>query len=418
MKCKKIIGIFLSVLLMVSILLSTAACSVKIHAEDMMQGIKARNNASLEDIESGNIATADFAVRLFKESYQDDKNTLISSLSVLCALAMTTNGAEGNTREQMETVLGASCEYLNLYLYTYINSLPTSQKCKLNLANSIWINADERFEANQDFLQINADYYGAGAYKAPFNSQTLKDINNWIKKETDGTIPKVLNDIPQEAVMYLVNALAFDAEWANVYERTQVRDGKFTKDDGAEQKVKLMYSTEGKYLENNSSKGFIKYYKGGEYAFVALLPNENISLSDYVSTLDGKALSELLKAAEARPVETAIPKFETEYEVQMAEVLKAMGMTDAFNPDAADFSGLGTSEHGNIFIDRVIHKAFIKVGEKGTKAGAATVIEMLDKSSASPDEMKYVYLTRPFVYMLVDCKNNVPFFIGANTSIE
>ncbi len=384
----------------------------------MMLGVRPRNTASLDDLSSGNAANTDFAIRLFKESYNSDKNTLISPLSVLCALAMTANGAGGETLEQMENVLGVSKDYLNLYLYTYINSLPQGHKYKLNMANSIWFNEDQRFEVNSAFLQTNADYYGADVYKAPFDKQTLKDINNWVKQETDGMIPKILNDIPNEAIMYLVNTLAFEAEWTQFYEKDQVRDGKFTKEDGTEQKVKLMYSTEGRYLENDSSKGFIKYYKGGEYAFVALLPNENISVSDYINTLDGKAVSELLEAAESRPVETAIPKFETEQEVQMAEVLRAMGMTDAFNPDAADFSGLGTSEQGNIFIDRVIHKAFIKVGEKGTKAGAATVIEMLDKSSASPDEMKYVYLDRPFVYMLVDCKNNVPFFIGANTSIE
>ena len=101
----------------------------------------------------------------------------------------------------------------------------------------------------------------------------------------------------------------------------------------------------------------------------------------------------------------------------MSEILKSMGMPLAFDEDNADFSGLGTTSAGNIYINRVIHKTFISVAEKGTKAGATTVIEVANKSAA-PDEIKRVYLDRPFVYMLVDCENNIPFFIGTMMDIE
>ena len=180
-----------------------------------------------------------------------------------------------------------------------------------------------------------------------------------------------------------------------------------------------MYSTEAVYLEDENATGFIKYYKGHKYAFVAMLPDEDVSLSEYISSLDGKAIRDMLQNPQHySTVHTAIPKFETEYDVEMSDILSSMGMSDAFDTEKADFSNLGTSSAGNIFISRVLHKTYISVGEKGTKAGAVTVIETTDGASAIVGEPKYVYLDRPFVYMLIDCENNLPFFIGAMTDIN
>ena len=363
-----------------------------------------------------NAAATDFALRLFRASNEKGKNTLISPLSVLCALSMTANGAKGETREQMEATLGMPIEELNLYISNYMNSLPNTEKYKLHLANSIWFTDDERFTVNEDFLQINADYYGAGAYKAPFDDSTLEDINNWVKKETDGMIPKVLDEIPPEAVMYLVNALAFEAEWAEIYNEYAVSDGTFTKENGTKQSVEFMYSDESTYLEDDKAIGFKKYYKDRKYAFVALLPNEGVSVDEYIASLDGESLNALLSNAKNTSVSAKMPKFETGYDVEMSKVLQSMGMINAFDGNKADFSGLGTSNAGNLRINRVIHKTFISVAEKGTKAGASTVVEVTDESA--PMEVKRVFLDSPFVYMLVDCENNLPFFIGTMMDVE
>ena len=284
-------------------------------------------------------------------------------------------------------------------------------------ANSVWFTDDERFTVNDDFLQTIADYYKAEIYKAPFDNNTLRDINIWVNEKTDGMIPEILDRIPPAAVMYLVNALAFEAEWQEPYTEYQVREGEFTREDGTKQKAEFMYGTESAYLEDENATGFMKSYKDGKYAFVALLPKEGVSLAEYTEALDGKALSELLANPKAGTVYTSIPKFETEYSAEMSDTLKSMGMTDAFDSYAADFLKLGRSDAGNIFISRVLHKTFISVGEKGTKAGAATVVERLD-TAADPTEAKKIYLDRPFVYMLVDCENNIPFFIGTMADME
>ena len=410
--------VIISLLLVCAMAVNLTGCTMKVQAKDLMEGITPNNVDALDDLSSQNADVIDFAIRLFKASNENGKNTLISPLSVLCALAMTANGAEEETLAQMEEVLGMTTDELNLYLYSYMKNLPQGDKYKLSLANSIWFTEDERFTVNQDFLQTNADYYGADIYKAPFDKQTLKDINNWVKQNTDGMIPEILDQIPPEAIMYLVNALAFEAEWSEIYEKHQVKDGEFTKEDGTKQDVKFMFGSEGTYFEDEKATGFMKRYVGGKYAFVALLPNEGVSVSEYIASLDGESLNALLTNPQYATVHTSIPKFETEYKVEMSDILQSMGMTEAFDMYNADFEGLGTSTGGNIYISRVLHKTFISVGEKGTKAGAATIVEMKDGAAAEPTEPKEVYLDRPFVYMLVDCENNIPFFIGTMMDVN
>ena len=418
MKKTHISLIIVSLLLVCTMAVNLTGCTMEVQAKDLMEGITPNNVNALDDLSSQNANVTDFAIRLFKTSAESGKNTLISPLSVLCALAMTANGAEEETLAQMEEVLGMTTDEMNQYLYSYMKNLPQGDKYKLSLANSIWFTDDERFTVNQDFLQTNADYYGADIYKAPFNNQTCKDINNWVKDKTDEMIPEILDKIPADAIMYLVNALAFEAEWSEIYEKQQVKDGKFTKEDGTKQEVELMYGVEGTYLEDENGIGFKKYYKGGKYAFIAMLPNEGVNVSDYVASLDGESLNALLNNTQHTTVHTAIPKFETEYSVEMSEILRGMGMTEAFDMYSANFKGIGTSSDGNIHISRVLHKTFISVGEKGTKAGAVTVVEAADGAAMEPQEPKEVYLDRPFVYMLIDCENNIPFFIGTMMDVN
>lgn len=392
--------------------------SSTVNAEDLMEGITP-NAVDMVDLEPSNAKVSDFAVRLLQASAKDGQNTLISPLSVLCALAMTTNGADGETKAEMEAVLGMSAGELNGYMYTYLNSLSENEKYKLSVANSIWFKDDDYFAADKAFLQINADYYGASIYKAQFDKSTLKDINNWVDKETDGMIPEILDDIPDEAVMYLINALAFEAEWKDMYNEYQVSDGEFTLEDGSVQNVEYMYNEENLYIETENATGFIKHYSGKKYAFAALLPNEGTTVAQLVASLNGETLNDILSNPKYCTVKTKIPKFESEYKTELCDVLMSMGMEKAFDGDLADFSKLGTSTRENIYISRVLHKTFISVGEKGTKAGAVTVVEMTEterlEDTADPQT---VYLYRPFVYMIIDCETNTPFFIGTMMNVN
>ena len=409
----------IALLLVFAMALGLTACS-QVSANDLMKDVHARAVDVLPDMDAGAAAAADFGVRLFKTSMEEGKNTLISPFSVLYALAMTANGADGETLAQMEQVLGMDVNNLNSYMLAYLDLLPEAKDYKMSLANSIWFKDDPNFLVEQSFLQTNADYYGAGAYKAAFDEGTRNDINNWVKEHTDGMIPEILDEIPDEAIMYLVNALAFDAKWADEYEEHQIREGRFTMEDGTRQEVDMMHSEEYTYLEDDMATGFIKYYKDRRYAFVAMLPNEGITVSQYVDSLTGEHLRKLLNNPQDLTVFATMPKFETGYDIEMSEVLQEMGMTDAFNWRVADFSRLGTYnvDGMNICINRVLHKTFISVTEQGTRAGAATAVEMVAEGAIEIVEFKEVVLDRPFVYMLIDCETNLPFFIGTMMNVN
>lgn len=361
-------------------------------------------------------AITDFGVRLFQNSIDNDTNTLISPLSVLFALSMTANGAEGDTLAQMESVLGMPVEQLNASLNTYMNALPDAGTYRLKAANSIWFKDNPELSVNDSFLQVNSDYYDAGIYKVPFDNTALKSINNWVNDNTDGMIPSILNEIPSDAVMYLINALCFDAQWETIYKKNDVRTKDFTLEDGTVRKAELMYSEEHVYLEDEMATGFLKYYDDKAYAFAALLPKEGVSVADYASSLTGEHLHKLLTDPETITVNAAIPKFECEYSTELSETLKNMGMPNAFDSKLAELTALGRSANGNLYIGRVLHKTFLTLDEKGTKAGAATAVEI--KEECAIMDLKTVILNRPFLYMLIDCKHGIPLFMGTLMDVE
>lgn len=432
-KITRWIGFFLA---LTTLCLAAGCGSVKdrsdsdqpISAENLMSDVKQNSDhGSKTDCDCAPVEMAtlnpqvtDFSVRLFQNSLEAGKNTLLSPISVLTALAMTANGAEGDTLAQMEEVLGIPKENLNHYIESYMYQLPTADTYKLSMANSIWFKDDEKmFQVNEDFLQLNANYYHADIYKAPFDESTLTDINNWVKNETDEMIPTILDRIPEDAIMYLVNALAFDAKWQEPYEEYQIRDGVFTTEEGVETDVTMMHSEEFVYLEDDMATGFIKYYDDRSYAFAALLPDEGITVEEYVDSLNGEHLNELLANPERIPVFATMPKFESEYSVEMSDILIGMGMVDAFDANVAEFPYIGTVSDGlSIVISRVIHKTFISVTETGTQAGAATVVEMRAEGAMEIQEFKEVVLDRPFVYILIDCENNIPLFIGTTMTVK
>ncbi len=421
MKKRRIIKAAISLLLTGIVAVNLTGCTTQVQAADLMEGVSAAAVSGKAADDSFIRSQMRLSVELFQSSVLEskDKNVLISPLSVQLALAMTANGAAGKTREEMEQVLGGEIPIgeLNEYLYSYVQSLPSEDKYKLEIANSIWFrDQKERLTVEKDFLQKNADYYGAQAYKSPFDNQTVNDINSWVKNHTDGMIDKIIEEIGSDTVMYLINALVFDAEWENIYDKSAILDGTFTAISGDKRTVEMMSSKENSYLDDGKATGFIKDYKGGKYSFAALLPNEGVDIYEYMAGLTGEGLLSTLENAQSGTVMATLPKFSYEYELRMNDVLAGLGMPSAFDGGAADFSKMAKSANGNIYIGDVLHKTFISVDERGTKAGAVTKVEMVDESI--PCYEKVVVLDRPFVYMLIDNATNLPLFIGAAMDIE
>ncbi len=412
---------FFAVLISFTLLISIASCSgesTKVQAADLMEGISP-NKAEEKDVDTIFIENiSKFYFDLFRVSITEDENSLISPLSVLLALSMTANGADNNTLSQMEAVLAGDIPIstLNKYLYAYAVNLPSGKNNKLNIANSIWFRDDEgRLNVEKEFLQTNADYYKAAAYKSAFDSQTLKDINSWVNEKTDGMIDSILDEINEDAVMYLINAIVFDARWENVYNKENISEGEFSAFDGSKESVEFLNSEENLYISGTNFRGFIKPYEGNNYSFAAFLPDENINVNDFIESFTSDIFLSSLSNAQETAVIAAMPKFSYDYKVSMNNQLESLGMTDAFNSGLADLSRLGKSSRGNLYIGDVLHKTFISVDELGTKAGAVTKVEIRDESIAMGE---YVTLNRPFVYAITDNATNLPIFIGTVLTVS
>ena len=404
-----------SVLLAVTILSNCTSCALRTSAAELSEGYsrKATEQGTVDD--AFITALSNFSLSLFRESVKKDaSNDLISPLSATLCLAMLANGANGNTKTQMENVLGMNTDALNKSLYSYVSKLYTSDSCKVNLANSIWFRNTYQDQISKNFLQTNADWYNAQIYSTPFDNTTVKDINNWVKHYSDGMIDSILNKISPSAVMYLINALTFDAKWETKYEKDQIREDVFTNYNQSQTTTEMMYSEESVYLSNEGVQGFAKNYAGGQYSFVALLPEENKDIYGYAASLDGEAWRSLWQSRENTAVQVSIPEFSYDRQRSLIGALKNMGMTDMFDENLADFSALAPKDF--LYCSDINQKVFIEVDRNGTKAAAITWEVMNGKSAAIAEE-KVVYLDRPFLYAIADNNTGLPLFLGIVTAL-
>ncbi|MBO4234899.1 MAG: serpin family protein [Firmicutes bacterium] len=452
---KRIIATAMLVLFSVSALVGCTAGNIGIGGSssmNLMEGITVKAELTEKDITSWmnnqdmQKSVNDFGISLFKQSLgeAEGENLLVSPISVLYAMAMCANGADGETRHEMLAALIKGVydgpledgmretpgdgdifdewqEKLNGYLGSYLNTIENyagdpERPADLHIANSIWVKNDDKLHVEEEFLQTNGKYYNAGVFKSDFDDAARKQINKWIEDNTKGLIKDMLKQMDEDAIMYLVNALGFEAEWSEVYDDYQVSNNIFHGEHG-DKEVEFMYSDEWGYLSDELATGFIKYYAGWDYAFVGLLPNEGVTVDEYVAGLTGEGIYDMLTNMSDEKVLTALPKFKSESALSLVDVFRNMGVNDAFSVENADFTKLGSYEGRNILIGNILHNTYIEVDQKGTKAGAATVIEMLAGSAMPMEPPKEVYLDRPFVYMIIDANQNIPLFIGVERDI-
>lgn len=422
MKVKKMLAVFMSVLSLAACILPFSGCGKtvgKVHnkgvksgaVRDLTEGISKNESASKAPDDEFKAAASSFAAELFKDNYSKGKTTLVSPLSVFTALALVQNGAQGDTLAQLEQALGGlDRDTLNAYMRAYCDFLTESEELKI--ANSVW--TDSSAEAKRDFLQKAVDSYSAQIFSAPLSSKkTVSSINSWVKKNTDGMIPKIIENADRDAVMMLINAVAFEAKWETPYTNDDIEKLEFNSYSGKSKKTEFMCSTESVYLSDSDAVGFMKPYKNGRFAFAALLPDENTGIDDYVASLSGEKLMKIFSSAKrGNEVNVKMPKFRAEYSTQLIDTLKKMGVKDAFDSKTADFSSL--IENRDAYIATVVHKTFIEVDENGTRAAASTLVGADTMSLMEPYS---VCLNRPFVYMIVDTETNLPLFIGVQTEI-
>lgn len=370
-------------------------------------------------------AYAGLAMRLLRESRSEYEGSglLISPYSATLALAMTANGASGETLAEMEKVLGGMpIEELNSQLFNYSASLISSDNAKFNLANAVWVTSSPRFSINRHFVDTIENTYDADIIAADLPS-SISAINDWVRDETFGMIPTILNDgdLDERSIMVLLNALAFDALWAQQPSDDSCFESTFNASDGSAQRVDFMWAEANGYIKGKSEVGIVKNYSGGKYAFLAVMPEGDIN--EYVSSLTG---DELLKLFDTRKtasnnieIQAKMPQFSFDCQIDMRKVLERLGMPGAFDDSRADFSGMGTSTDGNIYIERVIQKTHIDLDNSGTRAAAVTAVILKDESAIDCDLEQYrVELDKPFIYAIIDTESGLPLFLGICESID
>lgn len=412
-------------ILMVCVLLALTACAPggSAHAK-VVKSDKARitaPSASADDIAELAAGNSAFAFDLYQAIRSKEGNLFYSPYSISLALAMTYAGAQGMTAQQMADVLHFTLSQTNLHpafnaLDLALASRSQGAKGKddkgfrLNIANSIWGQADYKFLSA--FLDALAENYGAGLRLADFKKapdESRKIINDWVMEQTEDRIKDL---IPEGAItpftrLVLANAIYFNAAWLHPFEEENTIDAPFYLLDGSNIAVPTMRQSEFfGYAEGDGVQALELRYDGNEMSMVILLPGSG-EFAACEAGLDAATVESILGGLERTNINLSMPRFKYETTLGLTDTLKEMGMADAFSM-SADFSGMdGTRD---LFITDVLHKAFVAVDEAGTEAAAATaVIAGLKAMPAPPLDVK---IDRPFIFLIRDIQTGTILFVG------
>ena len=367
------------------------------------------------------------ALELFKtlalKDIKEGKNTMISPLSFMTAMGLLENGAVGDSLEEIENAFGYSIEEFNEWYDAWSKLMMLQGGDILKISNSVWYKDDPQLKVYSDYLEKAALIYDAQAYKEPFNEETLDKINEWVKTNTNEMIPRILDRITSDSVMYLINATCFEGVWCKDYEEDQIKEDEiFTREDGTEEKAVMLYSREkrGLFFENEFLTGTSKEYMNG-FKISFLMPKEGSSLEDAIGKLQGNGLNKLIMEGELADVDLVIPEFCFDYTApDCITALQEMGIKTVFDKDMADLSNMAVSEDMyNLYVDSIIHKTRIELDREGTKAAAATAIGVAKTTGIMEDvPLREVRLDRPFIFVISDINTSTPIFIGTVGSIS
>lgn len=356
--------------------------------------------------------TSEFAFDFLKKHNAEekaDKNFFVSPLSLHIAMGMLLNGADGKTKEEIQTGLRVSSDLTttNGIYKDLIDNLPNSDpKVTNTIANSVWYR--NSFTVEKSFLDILKTSFNAQTYAEDFvNTATVGKINNWASDNTNGKIKKVLEQIEPAHVMFLMNALYFKGDWKIPFKTENTQDANFAGTTG-NKSVKMMNMTEKvKYANRTDYQAVELAYGDGNYVMTILLPNEKINVGNVVNALSGTEWKNLNMALQEQKVIVGLPKFTLEYETNLNSVLSNMGMPTMFS-DAADLSKISPPA-GKLRVGFVKQNTFVAIDEKGTEAAAVTTIGV---ELTSVPVMPEFICNRPFLFIISEKQSNTILFAG------
>ena len=362
-----------------------------------------------EKVTRDNAFTFDLLRAVRKHS--KDANVFISPLSVSMALNMTLNGAVGATADEMRTALreaGYSTADINAYSRELREALLRADpKTTIGIANSIWYRQGATVKA--PFLEANRTYYDAEVDALDFTSPTaVSTINGWCARKTNNRIKKILEEIPSNAFMYLINAVYFKGTWTTRFEKKHTFSTDFHRADGSTQKVQMMNLKDTFRCASSDVCDYLEMdYGNHAFSMVVMLPKDGKTTRDVIAAMDGKKWAEAMQILTLEEIHVFLPRFKAECEYKMhKQILPEMGMKLPFNPELADLSGM--ADVAGLCISSVIHKTFVQVDEEGTEAAAVTSVGVEVGSNESP----FFIVDRPFIFAIREKSTGVILFVG------
>ncbi len=374
----------------------------------------------LSESEAGVVnGSGDFGFNLMHRLIEDDpdQSHFVSPLSILMAYGMTMNGADGDTYTQMQETFGMaemSRDQINEAAKDLIELLTQfDEKVQFNIANSIWYR--DTFSVEENFLETNRDYFEAVIEAADFDDpETVDLINSWVDDKTEGLIDEIVQGpIDPQTVMYLINAIYFNGDWTLQFDPDETRTGPFHRPEGSTVETDMMHMDQQEqifYKRGEDYQAVNLFYGDAGFAMTLVLPDEEVGLENWLTSMDWKAWQELTGGFREGPLTLEMPKFEIEYEIKnFKEVLQEMGIVDAFDYKISDFSRINPDQD-DLHISDTKHKTFIRVDEEGTEAAAVTSVEV-SFTSAPPS----VRFDRPFFYVIREVESGTILFMGTMT---
>lgn len=417
---KSVLSLKLStVFAVLCLLLSACGPSANVAASDLQRVTSP--DVSTDEIHAVTTANNAFALDLYQSLRSQAGNLVYSPFSISLALAMTYAGARGETEAQMaqtlhfppQNELHSALNALDLELAKPGEAQSEDETpLQLNIANAIW--AEQTLTLLQGYLDVIAQSYGAGIQLADFAGQpeaVRQDINGWVSEKTNDKIKDLLprGVLTPDTAMVLVNAIYFKADWMYQFDPNETREAPFHLLDGSDVQVEMMsQSLSGiPYARGNGYQAIELPYQGKTAVMDIIVPDEG-KFNEFESALDTQKLNEILEGVQpGGAIELGLPKFDFTSDFALQDHLIAMGMPDAFD-GRADFSGM-TSER-RLFIDAILHKAFVAVDEKGTEAAAATAVIMKETAALQPDAS--LIIDRPFLFVIRAVPSGQILFVG------
>lgn len=404
---KRILSLF--AIFFVTLLIS---CSEDVGGQDQDKNIRLDEKSS-QLIEADNAFGLEIFQKIVGVSKED--NVMISPLSISVALAMVYNGADGDTKTEMEQTLkmnGLTTDQINAtyaYLIGALKSLDPD--VVFEIADAIFYR--NGFPFKEDFINVNKDIYDAEVAGLDFQDPgAVNTINNWVAGKTHNKIPTIINQLDPYDVMVLLNAVYFNGIWQNKFDEKGTHELDFHKADGTVIQVPMM-NKEDKvdYVSNDLFSAVRMPYGAGQYNMVVFLPDDGKTTNDVISALTVDTWKTWMESFEMTDhVVITMPRFKYAFELKLNDVLSDMGMVKAFSSQNADFSKISDQQ---LYISSVMHKSYIDVNENGTEAAAVTSVTV-SATSIGVDEPKKTYFTvnRPFVYAITEKDTGAILFMG------